>query len=152
MKFACDSMLGRLARWLRISGYDVSYRGGLDRAAFMRKAREEGRTILTRAGEFALLADIPPFHLVSGDDLDDQLGQVFDAFPGLDPFHDFLSRCVECNVVLEEVDKREHAGSIPPKAMELTGRFCRCPSCGKFLWPGSHAGRMRRRLERFKKA
>jgi uncharacterized protein with PIN domain len=144
-------MLGRLARWLRLSGHDVTYRGDLDRAAFMRAAREEGRTILTRATWFDELADIPPYRLLSGDGLDEQLGQVYDAFPKLDPYHDFLSRCADCNEPLEEIDKDNYKDSIPPKAMELEGRFSRCPSCGRLLWPGSHVDRIKSRLEKLRK-
>ena len=132
-------MLGRLARWLRLSGYDVTYRGGMDRAAF------------TRATEFDELADIPPYRLLAGDDLDDQLRQVYDAFPEMDPYSDFLSRCVDCNVPLEEIAKGDFKDSIPPKAMQLEGRFCRCPSCGKLLWPGSHVERIKSRLEKLSK-
>jgi len=151
MKFACDAMLGRLTRWLRLSGHDVTYRGDLDRAAFMRAAREEGRTILTRATEFDELADIPPYLLLTGDGLDGQMRQVYDAFPDLDPYHDFLSRCADCNEPLEEIEKADFKDSIPPKAMELEGRFCRCPSCGRLLWPGTHIQRIRRRLDTLKK-
>ncbi|MFH1830600.1 MAG: Mut7-C RNAse domain-containing protein [Pseudomonadota bacterium] len=146
MKFACDAMLGRLARWLRISGHDVFYRADMDRAVFLRVAKEERRVVLTRAENFKELSEIPPYHIITGNDLDDHLSQVYKAFPQLKPFDEFLTRCVECNVLLVEIDKDKFSDSIPPKAQHLSGRFCRCPSCGKLLWPGSHVERIKARL------
>ena len=134
-----------------MSGHDAIYRGELDRGAFIRAAREGGRVILTRATDFLELADIPPFHLLKSEDIDDQLKEIYTTFPKLEPFCAFLSRCVECNVPLEDIDKSKFADSIPPKAMNLTGRFSRCPSCGKLLWPGSHVDRMKSRLSRLRK-
>ena len=151
MKFACDVMLGRLARWLRMSGHDVFYRRDIDRSALLRVAREQGRVVITRANNYRELSDIPPYLIVTGDELDDHLEQVYRAFPDLEPFHDFLGRCVECNEPLVEIDKEQHADEIPPKAMLLAGRFSRCPSCGKILWEGTHVRRMRERLENLKK-
>ncbi|MFA4875353.1 MAG: Mut7-C RNAse domain-containing protein [bacterium] len=148
MKFACDVMLGRLARWLRLCGLDVFYKNDVDRSGLLRVAREEGRVVLTRAGNFRELSEIPPYFIISGDDLDGQILQVYNAYPGLDPLAKFLTRCVECNVPLEDVDKNNFRGLIPPKAMLIEGRFCRCPSCGKLLWPGTHVTRIRSRLER----
>lgn len=149
-KFACDVMLGRLARWLRVSGHDVFYRRDIDRSGLLRVAREEGRVVITRAGNFRELKNVPPYLIIEGDDIDEQLQQVYRAYPGLDPFEGFLSRCVECNVPLEEIDKKEYEQMIPPKARLLEGKFTRCPSCGKILWPGSHVDRMRRRLEKIR--
>ncbi len=148
MKFACDAMFGRLARWLRISGHDVFYRADMDRSSFIRVAREEERIILTRAENFKELSEIPSYHIINGDDLDGQLLQVYGIFPELNPFEHFLTRCVECNEPLVEIDKQDFRDSIPPKAMQLSGRFCRCPSCGKLLWPGSHVKRIEARLEK----
>jgi uncharacterized protein len=148
MKFACDVMLGRLARWLRASGHDCFYSATIDRAALLRRAREEGRVVITRAGQFRELSEIPPYLLIAGDDLDGQLAQVYAAFPALDPFAAFLTRCLACNALLEAIEKEAHRDAIPPKAMALAGRFCRCPSCGKILWPGTHVVRMRERLGR----
>ena len=148
MKFACDVMLGSLARWLRASGHDVFYRAGIDRSSLLRVAREEGRVVLTRAGTFRELSEIPPYLLIAGDDLDDQLAEVYRAFPSLDPFAAFLTRCLVCNALLEEIDKDAYVDRIPSKAFALEGRFCRCPTCDKLLWPGSHVRRMRERLER----
>lgn len=148
MKFACDVMLGRLARWLRMSGHDVFYVRDTDRSGLLRVAREEGRVVLTRAGAFRELSAIPLYLIVAGDDLDGQLLQVYRAFPGLDPFGEFLTRCVECNALLEVIDKGGFRDRIPPKAMLLEGTFRRCPSCDKILWPGTHVQRIQERLER----
>jgi uncharacterized protein with PIN domain len=147
MKFACDVMLGRLARWLRASGHDVFYANSIPRSSLLRVAREEGRTVITRAGNYRELSEIPPCLIVAGDGLDEQLEQVYRAFPKLDPFAQFLTRCMECNAPLEEIEKDDFRDLIPPKALLIEGRFSRCPACGKLLWPGSHVKRMRERLE-----
>jgi len=148
MKFACDVMLGRLARWLRAGGHDVFYQRDIDRSALLRVAREQGRTVLTRAQNYRELAEIPPYLILTGDDLDGWLTQVYQAFPDLDPNRGFLSRCMECNALLEKVDKEAYKDKIPPKAMLLTGRFSRCPSCHKLLWPGTHVERIKARFGR----
>lgn len=148
MKFACDVMLGRLARWLRISGHDVFYQNDIVRSSLLRIAREEGRVVLTRAGNYRGLSEIPPYLIITGEDLDDHLRQVYKKYPPLDPYEKFLTRCVECNTPLEEIDKGDYKDSIPPKALDISGKFCRCPSCGRLLWPGTHVERIRARLDR----
>ena len=148
MKFACDVMLGRLARWLRMSGHDVFYSRDIDRSSLLRVAREEGRTVITRAGNYRELSDIPPYLIVSGDGLDEQLMQVYRAWPDLDPFAAFLSRCALCNAPLEEIDKEKYKDRIPTKALLIDGTFRRCPDCDKILWPGTHVTRIEARLRR----
>ncbi|MBN1283616.1 MAG: Mut7-C RNAse domain-containing protein [Proteobacteria bacterium] len=146
MKLACDVMLGRLARWLRVSGHDVFYEGGIERSSLFRVAREEGRVIITRAGNWGELKAIPEYVVVSSDSLDEQLLELYRKLPGLDPLEGFLTRCVECNVPLEVIDRDAFREIIPPKAFDLAGRFSRCPSCGKILWEGTHVRRMKKRI------
>jgi hypothetical protein len=147
MKFACDIMLGSLARWLRVCGIDVFYDASVDRSRLFRVAREEGRTILTRAGNYKELSEIPPYLIIEGENLEEQLRQVKKAFPSLDPFKNLLTRCLECNAVLAQIDKECVKDEVPPKAYELSGEFYRCPSCKKLFWPGTHVRRMKSRLE-----
>jgi len=131
-----------------MSGHDVFYDKGIDRAGLLRVARDEKRTVITRAGNYRELKNIPPYLIVVGDDLDEQLIQVYKAYPDLDPFADLFSKCVECNVPTQEIDKEKYKDQIPPKAMQLEGRFTRCPSCGKILWPGTHVDRIKEKLNR----
>jgi len=147
MKFASDVMLGSLARWLRICGIDVFYDAKIDRSGLFRIAREEGRTILTKAGNFKELKEIPPYIMIEGDDLDAQLRQIKKAFPSIDFLSNSFSRCIDCNELLVEIDKKSAKDEIPPKAYEIAGKFYRCPACKKLFWPGTHVHRMKSRLE-----
>lgn len=146
MKFACDVMLGRLARWLRMCGFDVFYDAKLDRSAIFRISREQGRTIFTRARNFAELKDIPPYLSIEKEDLEGQLEQIKKAFPSLNFQKNSFTRCLECNALLVEVKKESVKDEIPPKAYEIQGKFCRCPSCKKIFWPGTHVRQMKDKI------
>jgi len=148
MKFACDVMLGSLARWLRVCGYDVFYDASIDRSSLLRVAREEERIILTRSQNYKELSDIPPYLIIKGDDLDSQLIQVKKAFSSFDPFANTFNRCVECNSLLVEVDKQAVKDEIPTKSYGLSGKFYRCPTCKKLFWPGTHVRRMIEHLDK----
>ena len=148
MKLACDIMLGKLARWLRICGVDTFYDASVDRARLFRIAREEGRTVLTRAGNYAELKDIPPYIYVESENLADQLKQLKHAFPSFDPFRGAFTRCLECNVLLKDVDKESIKEEVPPKSYNRHDKFYRCPSCQKVFWPGTHLDRMTATIKR----
>lgn len=147
MKLACDIMLGKLARWLRACGIDTFYDAHVDRARLLRIAREEGRTVLTRAGNFKELKDIPPYILIEDEDLAGQFKQLKKNFPSLDSFKKAFTRCLECNVKLKEVDKKTIKDEVPPKSYEKHDKFYRCPSCRKAFWAGTHIDRMNKRLK-----
>jgi len=147
MKFACDVMLGNLARWLRVCGMDVFYDATIDRSKLMRVAREEGRIILTRSKYFRELKDIPPYIIIKSEDLNRQLLQIKKEFPQFDPFKNSFSRCLECNATLEAVQKESIKDLVPQKSYNLYERFSCCPVCKKIFWPGTHFERMMRRLK-----
>jgi uncharacterized protein with PIN domain len=94
-----DAMLGRLARWLRLMGYDTLYwREGSD-AALAERARAEGRLLLTRDHQLAGRRGVKAL-LVTAETLDEQLAEVRAALGGRPrPF----TRCPECNERLEEL-------------------------------------------------
>lgn len=148
MKFACDVMLGSLARWLRVCGFDVFYDAGIDRSGLFRIAREDGRMILTRAGNFGELKEIPPYIMIENEDLEDQLKQVKTLVSSADFLKNSFTRCLECNELLIKIDKDSFKDQIPPKAYEIKGNFYQCPRCKRLYWPGTHVRRMRERLSR----
>jgi hypothetical protein len=145
-RFAVDTMLGTLAKWLRALGYDTLYVPHADDGELLAIAEKEGRTILTRDRELASRAGDGGF-LVPGGALDEQLVEVAKRFPERDS--EPLSRCLECNGALSAATKDDALASraVPEGVMERFDEFWRCPSCKKVYWKGSHYAAMQSKVE-----
>ena len=140
-------MLGRLAKWLRIIGYDTIFKADVDDAGLVDIAGAESRIILTRdtglAGRLAasgclLIGDSDPFS---------QLRQVVSEL-GLAITEDaLLTRCTVCNVSLEEASKESVRGLVPDYVFGANGSFTKCPSCGRVYWTGTHRARIIAKLQ-----
>ncbi|HSA58576.1 MAG TPA: Mut7-C RNAse domain-containing protein [bacterium] len=146
MRFAVDEMLGKLARWLRMMGFDVSYRRPVDDLLLIGEARDEERIILTR--DTRLIRKLRPeeYCFISHDHLEDQCRELFERFPGLLNERAPLSRCVECNVPLEEIEKKKVKDKVWPFVFETQNRFTTCPDCGRIYWEATHVEKIKRRL------
>jgi hypothetical protein len=144
--FVADCMLGRLARWLRLLGYDTLYDPKAEDARLVRLAAESGRILLTRDTRLAALCR-PGLAtlLIRANDFRAQLREVAVAW-ALDR-EGFLSRCSLCNRPLEEITREEASGVVPDHVLAAVRRFGRCPSCRRTYWGGSHLEEMRRTLE-----
>lgn len=146
MKFLVDGMLGRLARWLRILGYDAVYHPNLHDKELARLARAQARVLLTRDTELARCKGIRCL-LIRDQALEGQIHQVFRELQ-LSPRMDF-PRCTVCNALLEESSPEEVSDRVPPHILRTQRRFRRCPQCDRVYWAGTHAERMRERMEGF---
>jgi uncharacterized protein with PIN domain len=147
MKFIVDGMLGRLAKWLRILGYDTAFSPNLDDDQLVRLARAEGRLLLTRDRSLARRRGLQCL-LIESHHLEEQLDQILAelALTGEHPF----SRCPVCNTPLQKVEKPELEGRVPPHIFRTHKDFSLCPNCDKIYWPGTHWARMREKLARFR--
>lgn len=139
MRFLADSMLGTLAKWLRILGYDTAYDVDLDDNALVRLARAEGRILLSRDTALVQRKGLQCLFITS-EVLQEQLAQVRQTFDlRVDsPF----SRCPVCNSPLENVPKHEAWGQVPPFVFQTQERFSLCPACNRFYWRGTHWQKM----------
>jgi uncharacterized protein with PIN domain len=138
MRFVADAMLGRLAKWLRLVGYDTLYWRG-DDAKLVRLALAENRVLLTRDTR---IAPRLPAHLtffITSDHYDEQVCEVIARF-GLPPR--IGSLCLRCNLPFEPVDKASLEGEIPEFVWRTQERFSRCPGCLRIYWEGTHYTRM----------
>ena len=146
-RFLADAMVARLARWLRVLGYDTAYEPTLDDHALVALAAAEDRVLLTR--DRHLLRELRPERAleVRSDVPLEQLRAVVDAL-ALGPPGAPFTRCLVCNGALHEVDAAEAAHVVPPDSRGLPGPVRRCPDCGRVYWPGSHVRRMRAALAR----
>ena len=147
MKFAADAMLGRLAKWLRLLGFDTSYETDIEDNRLVRLARQEGRLILTRDTRLAGRLREGEGLLVTDDLVKDQLKQVLDFLKMPPSSFALLSRCAVCNEVLRETGKDEVRDRVPEFVLCREKIFRRCPSCGRVYWPGTHARRIAQTLK-----
>ncbi|MBN1135520.1 MAG: Mut7-C RNAse domain-containing protein [Anaerolineae bacterium] len=144
MRFIADAMLGTLAKWLRILGYDTLFDASLNDHQLARLARAENRILLTRDQELARRRGLRVL-LVSGEHLDDQVRQVL-ADLSLAPNRAF-SRCPVCNEPLEAIDRETAQARVPAYVIQTHDSFSRCPACQRVYWRGTHWRQMDEHLK-----
>ena len=103
IRFIADVMVGKLARWLRVLGFDVAYSNKYQDDEIIRIAGAENRIILTRDTGLAARRHNCQCLLIESGDYAAQIRQVLRSHD-LKDFNVF-SRCLQCNTLLEDVDK-----------------------------------------------
>ena len=137
-RFLADVMLGSLARWLRILGYDAAYDNRIDDDEIIGRSRAEGRIALTRNTRLVHRLHRVPHLLVQGDDLVSQICQVLDYLGERIDSGRLLTRCVECNTLLEPISKQAVRERVPSYVYRTQPHFKHCPSCRRIYWGGTH--------------
>jgi uncharacterized protein with PIN domain len=134
-KFVADVMVGKLARWLRILGYDVLYNNRFEDDEILQLAEAQDRIVVTRDVELHQRAGARSL-LIENDDYEIQVRQVIDAC-GLKEASLF-TRCAECNTMLVETDREAVFLRVPPYVYLTQKHFATCPACDRVYWRGSH--------------
>lgn len=146
MKFVLDNTVGKLARLLRIAGFDTSYVVENDLPQVIAISREQQRLIVSRNSRYEKLALAADFYHVESDDPEEQfLALLSDLNLDLEE-NLWLSRCLECNALLERVDKQATSGKVWPYVWATQEKFYHCPDCDKLFWSATHVAAMREKL------
>jgi len=150
MKFIADRMLGKLAKELRMLGYDTVYYRGENAYSLIKLAREEGRVILTRTTKLTpkrpedrivrIMEDKPSFQL--RELIQIKIISLHDETP--------FTRCLVCNILLNEMPREEAEGKVPDFIFYQRKEFFRCPQCSRIYWQGSHQDHMQKKIEELK--
>ncbi len=140
-------MLGKLARWLRILGYDTLYDARTDDHELVRLARAENRILLTRDRDLARRRGLHCL-FIAAEDVEAQLARVIRELT-LSTTNAF-SRCIVCNGALEPADKETIRDRVPPFVYRTYTQFARCAGCDRVYWPATHWQRMHERLDRIR--
>ncbi len=145
-RFAMDCMLGRLAKWLKILGYDTLYFNHVADEELVERARAEGRLLLTRDRRLTERRRARPFLLIESERSETQVREVARAL-GLKLREDrLLTRCLPCNVETLDVPRDGVEGLVPPYVFRTQTRFRCCPGCGRVYWGATHRDRMLERI------
>ena len=145
-RFVADVHLGKLARLLRLLGFDTVWSATADDAELAARSLAERRILLTRDRGLLKRSAVTHGYYVRAGDPDAQVREVvhrFDLATRARPF----SRCMTCNGRLETVDKAEVEGRLPARTRRHHHEFRRCSTCGRLYWKGSHYERLARLVE-----
>ena len=137
IKFIVDFMLGRLARWLRILGYDTLYRNNYLPEEIALLSLQEKRVILTRNSRLSPKKCWQIYYLKS-DNYQEQLRTVIRHFGLRYSPPQMFKRCSICNSLLEPINKSDYYEEIPDYIYRTHSEFYRCHNCQQIYWPGSH--------------
>jgi uncharacterized protein with PIN domain len=135
LRFLADRMLGRLARWLRILGFDTEYADDTGDMEIAQRAAEESRILLTRDRELSANRNIRAIYIPDLE-LEDQLVTVMNSL-GITPQVKTV-RCTLCNGTLSAITPAEASAEIGEGIASRHAVFYRCVRCGKIYWQGSH--------------
>jgi hypothetical protein len=146
MRFVLDVHLGRLARLLRLLGFDALYRNDCDDGELARISMEEQRILLSQDRGLLKRRQVRHAHLVRASRPEAQLEEVllrYRLHGAIRPFR----RCPRCNGELRPVSREEVKDRLPLHTRESYTHFTRCESCGQIYWRGAHHRRLRALLE-----
>jgi uncharacterized protein with PIN domain len=144
-RFLLDVHLARLARYLRMAGFDSQTPDDSDDGAIVEQSLREESTVLTRDRGLLKRARLERGYWLRASKPRDQLIEVIRAFQLEREIRPF-SRCLVCNSTVRPVKSECVVGHLPPRVLLTQGQFTRCVGCGRIYWPGSHFRRMQRFL------
>jgi len=146
VRFIADRTLGKLAKKLRVLGFDVVYWRGGNLEGALKAAAAEGRTLLTRSRRVQENTEDLPTHVVETNDPQQQILEVLSAFKLRPEANQFFSRCLMCNEALVPIPKGEAEGKVPDFIYRTYDSFHICPRCHRIYWPGTHFQRMKKEM------
>lgn len=145
-KFILDVHLGKLAKYLRLCGFDTFYNKDYEDREIIRLALSDKRIILTRDIDLLKNKKLTHAYWIRSQYLEEQLKEVFLRFD-LKKQIKLFALCLECNIMLKDVSKAEILSELLPKTRLYHNAFKRCPDCKRIYWPGSHYQRMKKYME-----
>jgi len=147
IKFLVDIHLNKLARYLRLLGLDAICEKNLTSERLIEKALDENRILVTRSRNLLRTKEITLGVLIKEDIPEKQLEEIFhryDFSPHCNPF----TRCMECNTILQPIEKEKIIDRLPPKVKVAYQSFTICTNCDKIYWQGTHIEKLNELIER----
>ena len=149
--FLVDAMLGKLAKKLRLLGYDTVYSSDKDDNELIQIAKNEKRILITKDVQLSKKStknQVKTIELTGMDEIE-QFIQINEKINlGKLLVKGSNSRCTLCNGVLEITEKKLIQNSLPKGVLDNTDEFWKCKNCKKIYWEGSHITNLQKFLEK----
>ena len=150
IKFIVDNNVGKLARWLRLIGYDTVLFKQKDDATMIKTALGDDRVVLTKDTQFTKRRLVTNGQLkailIKQDNPKTQIQEVVKALNLNYNFNPF-SLCLECNQTLVPRVKEEVQSLVPPHVFQTQTQYTECPACHRIYWQGTHWQAMVKKLQ-----
>jgi uncharacterized protein with PIN domain len=146
-RFVCDDHMGKLARYLRVAGFDTVFDSAMDNNRLIQISLDEKRHILTRDRRLIERRLVRYYLLLESERWQDQIRAVADHFGLVFSRSRMFTRCLEDNAATETVAKEDIRAEVWPYTYEHHDEFRMCPQCRRIYWAGSHVAAMYRRFE-----
>ena len=140
--FAAEKTLGKLAKWLRILGFDTIYDPGIINPA------ESGRILLTRTKRIQDEYTTDKLIFIESDKPFKQLQEVIKELGIVKKDIKTFSRCIRCNTEIRTIDKNSIRSVVPDYVWENQDSFKACIKCKRIYWQGSHTKRSMEVIEK----
>ena len=144
--FVADVHLGKLARRLRLLGFDCLYRNDFKDSEIIQISVDEERVILTRDLGILKHRQVCHGYLVRSGQIDEQVREVLVRYKLFDKINPWR-RCVHCNGFLSEVKKDAVQHRLEPMTQTYYEVFHECADCEHLYWQGSHFEKMTRWID-----
>ena len=152
LKFIVDNNVGKLAKWLRIMGYDTLFFNGSNDSRMVAIALAEERVILTRDTQIMKRRVVTSGRLkailIQNDEPEQQMHQVIDSLH-LDWRSKPFTICLECNQPLIEKSKQQVKDLVPPYVFQTQNQYMECPKCHRIYWRGTHWQAMTEKMKKW---
>ncbi len=145
MRFVADCMLGKLAKWLKILGFDTAYFTKIEDSDLLVFAQNESRILLTRDNGLIERSKNIQCLFIDSEKWSEQIQQVLKEF-NLKKKIKSNSRCIECNTILKDLPKKRAKNLVTPFIFKNADVFSLCPVCGRVFWKGTHQNDMEKKI------
>jgi len=146
MKFILSKELGRLAKWLRILGFDAVYYNQDNLSSLIIQALRDERIILTRNQRLPQARGIK-IVLIKNEKIKKQVAEILKTLKIKPEPEIMFSRCILCNAQLMDIAKEKVKDKVPEYVFKTQGYFITCPKCQRIYWQGTHWGNVTQTLK-----
>lgn len=143
IRFLVDANVGRLARYLRMAGFDTLYADTISDEEIVQQLERDRRILLSRDIGLLKRKQVEYGRYVRSENPADQLREVLHLYNLTGRVAPF-TRCLECNALLQPVAKEQIRERLEPLTDKYYKSFSICKGCDKLYWSGSHIDKMRR--------
>ena len=151
--FLVDSMIGNVAKKLRLFGYDTIYKSDFDDLKLLEQAKKQQRIIISRDHDLIARAkkqEINSIYITEIEEID-QFLEIFKSISlEVDEITGDIARCTKCNSTTSQIDKSKVIEKVPKKVLEFNEKFWQCDNCNQIYWEGTHIIKIQEFLEKLK--